>query len=260
MSSSTSPFALNGRVAVITGGNRGIGRSISLGMARAGAAIAVLSRNEEKNSQVLAELEAIGVPAIALRLDVTERDTLAGAIAAVEGALGRIDILVNNAGVATVTGGILNESPEVWDTTLATHLDATFLLSKLVAASMATRKRGKIINLASMYSYFGAGMFPSYGAAKGAIVQLTKAMAVELAPHHIQVNAIAPGWIATEMTAIAREHPDYVEFNKMILARPPAARWGEADEMAGAAVFLASAAADFITGVTLPIDGGYSIC
>jgi len=260
MSSSTSPFALNGRVAVITGGNRGIGRSISLGMARAGAAIAVLSRNEEKNSQVLAELEAIGVPAIALRLDVTERDTLAGAIAAVEGALGRIDILVNNAGVATVTGGILNESPEVWDTTLATHLDATFLLSKLVAASMATRKRGKIINLASMYSYFGAGMFPSYGAAKGAIVQLTKAMAVELAPHHIQVNAIAPGWIATEMTAIAREHPDYVEFNKMILARTPAARWGEPDEMAGAAVFLASAAADFITGVTLPIDGGYSIC
>lgn len=260
MSSSTSPFALNGRVAVITGGNRGIGRSIALGMARAGAAIAVLSRNEEKNSQVLAELEAIGVPAIALRLDVTERDTLAGAIAAVEGALGGIDILVNNAGVATVTGGILSESPEVWDTTLATHLDATFLLSKLVAASMVTRKRGKIINLASMYSYFGAGMFPSYGAAKGAIVQLTKAMAVELAPHHIQVNAIAPGWIATEMTAIAREHPDYVEFNKMILARTPAARWGEADEMAGAAVFLASAAADFITGVTLPIDGGYSIC
>lgn len=259
MSSTSSLFELNGRVAIITGGNRGIGRSIALGMARAGAAIAVLSRNEEKNSQVLAELKAIGIPAIALRLDVTERETLSGAIAAVEGALGGIDILVNNAGVATVTGGILNESPEVWDITLATHLDATFLLSKLVAASMVRRKRGKIINLASMYSYFGAGMFPSYGAAKGAIVQLTKAMAVELAPHNIQVNAIAPGWIATEMTAIAREHPDYAEFNRMILARTPAARWGEPDEMAGAAVFLASAAADFITGVTLPVDGGYSI-
>jgi 2-deoxy-D-gluconate 3-dehydrogenase len=174
--------------------------------------------------------------------------------------LGGIDILVNNAGVATVTGGILNESPEVWDTTLATHLDATFLLSKYAATSMVKRKRGKIINLASMYSYFGAGLFPSYGAAKGAIVQLTKAMAVELAPHHIQVNAIAPGWIATEMTALAREHPDYAEFNRMILARTPAGRWGEADEIAGAAVFLASAAADFITGVTLPVDGGYSIC
>jgi len=255
-----SETATTGRSVLITGGNRGIGRSIALGMARAGAAIAVLSRNEEKNSQVLAELKAIGGPAFALHVDVTERETLAGAMATVEGALGGIDILVNNAGVAAVTGGILNESPEVWDTTLATHLDATFLLSKLAAASMVRRKRGKIINLASMYSYFGAGMLPSYGAAKGAIVQLTKAMAVELAPHHIQVNAIAPGWIATEMTAIARENPDFAEFNRMILARTPAARWGEADEMAGAAVFLASAAADFITGVTLPVDGGYSIC
>ena len=260
MSSTSSPFALSGRVAVITGGNRGIGRSIALGMARAGAAIAVLSRNEEKNSQVLAELKAIGGPAMALHLDVTERETLSGAMATVEGELGGIDILVNNAGVGVVTGGILNESPEVWDTTLATHLDATFLLSKLAAASMVKRKRGKIINLASMYSYFGAGMLPSYGAAKGAIVQLTKAMAVELAPHHIQVNALAPGWIATEMTAMARENPDFAEFNRMILARTPAARWGEADEVAGAAVFLASAAADFITGVTLPVDGGYSIC
>jgi 2-deoxy-D-gluconate 3-dehydrogenase len=260
MSSTSSPFTLSGRVAVITGGNRGIGRSIALGMARAGAAIAVLSRNEEKNSQVLAELKAIGGPAMALHLDVTARDTLSGAMATVEGELGGIDILVNNAGVGVVTGGILNESPEVWDTTLATHLDATFLLSKLAAASMVKRNRGKIINLASMYSYFGAGMLPSYGAAKGAIVQLTKAMAVELAPHHIQVNALAPGWIATEMTAIARENPDFAEFNRMILARTPAARWGEADELAGAAVFLASAAADFITGVTLPVDGGYSIC
>ena len=198
MSNTTSFFGLGGRVAVITGGNRGIGRSIALGMASAGAAVAVLSRNDEKNGQVLAELKVIGVPALALHLDVTERETLSGAIAAVEGALGGIDILVNNAGVATVTGGILNESPEVWDTTLATHLDATFLLSKYAAASMVRRKRGKIINLASMYSYFGAGMFPSYGAAKGAIVQLTKAMAVELAPHHIQVNAIAPGWIEDE--------------------------------------------------------------
>jgi 2-deoxy-D-gluconate 3-dehydrogenase len=255
-----SPFDLSGRVAVITGGNRGIGRSIALGMARAGAAVAVLARNDEKNGQVLAELKALGVPAMALPLDVTARERLSGAIDAVEATLGAIDILVNNAGVATVTGGILSESPEVWDATLATHLDATFLLSKYAAASMVKRKQGKIINLASMYSYFGAGLLPSYGAAKGGIVQLTKAMAVELAPHHIQVNAIAPGWIATEMTAMAREHPDYVEFNRMILARTPAARWGEADEVSGAAVFLASAAAGFITGVTLPVDGGYSIC
>ena len=260
MPGTTLPFDLSGRVAVVTGGNRGIGRSIALGMARAGAAVAVLARNEEKNNQVAAEAEALGVPAMALHLDVTARETLSGAIDAVEAALGGIDILVNNAGVATLTGGILNESPEVWDTTIATHLDATFLLSKYAAASMAKRKRGKIINLASMYSYFGAAMLPSYGAAKGGIVQLTKAMAVELAPHNVQVNAIAPGWIATEMTALARENPDFAEFNRMILARTPAARWGEADEISGAAVFLASAAADFITGVTLPVDGGYSIC
>jgi len=260
MPSMSSPFGLDGKIAVITGGNRGIGRSIALAMARAGAAVAILSRNGDKNSQVLAELKALGCPAIAIRLDVTERELLSGAIATVERELGDIDILVNNAGVATVTGGILNESPEVWDATLATHLDATFLLSKIAAASMVRRKGGKIINLASMYSYFGAGMLPSYGAAKGGVVQLTKAMAVELAPHRIQVNAIAPGWIATEMTAMARENPDFSEFNKMILARTPAARWGDADEVAGAAVFLASAGADFITGVTLPVDGGYSIC
>lgn len=260
MPTTSSPFDLAGRVAVITGGNRGIGRSIALGMARAGAAVAILARNEEKNSQVLAEARTFGVPTMALHLDVTERESLSGAIDAVQTALGGIDILVNNAGVGTVTGGILNESPEVWDMTLATHLNATFLLSKYAATSMVKRKRGKIINLASMYSYFGAGLLPSYGAAKGAIVQLTKSMAVELAPHNIQVNAIAPGWIATEMTAPVREIPDFAEFNRMILARTPAARWGEADETAGAAVFLASAAADFITGATLPVDGGYSIC
>jgi NAD(P)-dependent dehydrogenase (short-subunit alcohol dehydrogenase family) len=110
-----------------------------------------------------------------------------------------------------------------------------------------------------MYSYFGAGALPSYSAAKGAIVQLTKSMAIELAAHNIQVNAIAPGWIATEMTAMVRDVPEWSDFNRMIIARTPAARWGEADEVAGAAVFLASSAADFITGTTLPVDGGYSI-
>jgi 2-deoxy-D-gluconate 3-dehydrogenase len=259
MSSTSSPFALNGRVAVVTGGNRGIGRSIALGMARAGAAIAILARDEEKNSQVLAELQAIGVPAMASHLDVTNRSALADAMAKVEREIGGVDVLVNNAGVVVVSGGILNESEADWDTVMATHLHASFLLSKLASASMVKRKGGKIINLASMYSFFGSGMIPSYSAAKGAIVQLTKSMAIELAAHNIQVNAIAPGWIATEMTAIARDDPDWSEFNKMILTRTPAARWGEADEIAGAAVFLASSAADFITGTTLPVDGGYSV-
>jgi len=259
MTQTPSPFDLSGRVAVVTGGNGGIGRAIALGMARAGAAVGVLARNEDRNHRVLAELKAIGVPAVALPLDVTKRAAHADALAEVERALGGIDILVNNAGVGTVSGGVLHESTETWDTTIETHLNATFLLSKLAATSMVTRKRGKIINLASMYSYFGSGVIPSYSAAKGAIVQLTKSMAIELAPYNIQVNAIAPGWIATEMTAMLRDNPDFADFNRMILARTPAARWGESDETAGAAVFLASPAADFITGVTLPVDGGYSI-
>jgi 2-deoxy-D-gluconate 3-dehydrogenase len=256
---STSPFDLNGQVAIVTGGNGGIGRAIALGMARAGAAVAVLARNDEKNRRVSAELHDIGVRAMALQLDVTQRAKLEPAMAEVERAMGSIDILVNNAGVATVSGGVLQETPETWDTTLETHLNASFLLSQLAARSMAKRKRGKIINIASMYSYFGSGLAPSYSAAKGAIVQLTKSMAIELAPHNIQVNAIAPGWIATDMNAIARENPDWADFNNMILARTPAHRWGQPDETAGAAVFLASSAADFVTGVTLPVDGGYSI-
>jgi 2-dehydro-3-deoxy-D-gluconate 5-dehydrogenase len=252
-------FDLTDRVAVVTGGNGGIGRSIALGMARAGAAVAVLGRNAEKNSSVLSELTAIGVPSVALHLDVTERETLAPAMAEIERALGEVDILVNNAGAVVISGGVLRESEEDWDTTIATHLNATYLLSKLAAASMAKRQRGTIINLASMYSYFGSGIAPSYSAAKGAIVQLTKSLAIELAPHNIQVNAIAPGWVATDMTTAARQNADWADFNRMIVARTPAHRWGEPDEMAGAAVFLASAAADFITGVTLPVDGGYSI-
>ena len=197
--------------------------------------------------------------AMAVALDVTKRDTLAPAIAEVEATLGPIDILINNAGNTDISGGVLSQSEAGWDRTLAIHLDATFLLSKLAATSMVTRKRGKIINLASVYATFGAAMLPAYGAAKGAIVQLTKAMAVELAPHGIQVNAIAPGWIATEMTAIARDDPDWKGFNDLLMTRTPAGRWGEADECAGAAVFLASPAADFVTGIVLPVDGGYSV-
>ena len=177
----------------------------------------------------------------------------------VEAALGGIDILVNNAGIARPSGGVLLEPEEDWDAVIETNLNACFLMAKLVASSMVKRSRGKIINIASMYSYFGSGLIPSYSAAKGAIVQLTKSLAIELAQHNIQVNAIAPGWVSTEMTAIVRDDPNFASFNQMILDRTPAGRWGESDEMAGAAVFLASAAADFVTGATLPVDGGYSI-
>jgi 2-deoxy-D-gluconate 3-dehydrogenase len=256
MTGNDSLFDLTGRVAAVTGGNRGIGRAMALGLARAGASVAVLARNAEQNQAVLAELNAIGKPALVLSLDVTDRTALAKALADVERSLGGIDILINNAGIAVLTGGVLHETAEVWDKTLETHLNATFLLSQLVAKSMVKRKSGgKIINLASMYSIFGSARVPSYSAAKGAIVQFTKSLAIELAPYNIQVNAIAPGWIETDMTAAVRSSP----MNDEIIARTPAKRFGKPDEVIGATVFLSSRASDFVTGVNLPVDGGYSV-
>jgi 2-deoxy-D-gluconate 3-dehydrogenase len=251
-------FDLGGRVALVTGGNRGIGRGIALGFAQAGAAVAIFGRNLEKNAEVLAELKAAGARALALAVDITDRTALEPAFRRVEAELGPVDILVNNAGIANVSGGILQETAESWDAVIETQLNAVFLLSKLAAASMAARKRGKIINIGSIYSYFGAGLIPSYSTAKGAIVQLTKSMAIELAPHGIQVNAIAPGWIETDMTAVIRTEA-LKAMHDEILLRTPAARWGRAEEMAGPAIFLASSAADFVTGEMLRVDGGYAI-
>ncbi len=251
-------FDLAGRVALVTGGNGGIGRGIALGFAQAGAAVAVFGRNTAKNAEVLAALKGAGARAMALAVDVTDRTALEPAFRQVEAELGPVDILVNNAGIANLSGGILQETAESWDNVIETQLNAVFLLSKLAAASMAGRKRGKIINLGSMYSYFGAGPIPSYSAAKGAIVQLTKSMAIELAPHGIQVNAIAPGWIETDMTAAVRTEA-LKAMNDEILARTPAGRWGQPEEMAGTAIFLASSASDFVTGETIRVDGGYAI-
>ncbi len=248
-------FDLAGRVALVTGGNGGIGRGIAIGLAEAGAAVAVIGRNEDKNQRVLGELKGMGASAMAVKLDVTDRVALGRALEQVESALGGIDVLVNNAGIVSLSGGVLNERPEDWDNVIETQLNAVFLLSKLAAKSMVSRKRGKIINIGSMYSYFGSGLIPSYSAAKGAIVQLTKSMAIELAPHNIQVNAIAPGWIETDMTAPVHTMP----LNDEILARTPAGRWGQPEEIAGTAVFLASRASDFVTGETIRVDGGYAI-
>lgn len=251
-------FDLNGRVAVVTGGNGGIGRSLALGYAAAGASVAIIGRNEEKNQRVFDELRAIGNPALALRVDISQRGELAPAMQEIEGALGPVDILVNNAGIASLSGGILQESAEDWDAVIETQLNAVFLLSKIAAGSMAERKGGKIINIGSMYSYFGSSLLPSYAAAKGAIVQLTKSMAIELAPHNIQVNAIAPGFIETDMTAPVRTE-ELKEMNDEIMARTPAGRWGRPEELIGTAIFLASQASDFVTGTLIRVDGGYAI-
>jgi|SRR5665213_2142432 len=249
-------FGLKGNVALITGGNGGIGRGIAIGLAEAGASIAIFGRNEEKNKNTLAELKAIGVPAMALQVDVTERSSLEPAVEKVEKELGKITILVNNAGIVSLSGGILNEKEEDWDNVIETQLNAVFLLSKLVAKSMVESKRGKIINIGSMYSFFGSGIIPSYSTAKGAVIQLTKSMAIELAAYNIQVNAIAPGWIETDMTAVVKTMS--AMYDEIIL-RTPAGRMGLPEEIAGTAIFLASKASDFVTGETVRVDGGFAI-
>jgi 2-deoxy-D-gluconate 3-dehydrogenase len=243
----TGLFDLTGQVAVVTGGNGGLGRGIALGLAEAGATIAVLGRNEEKSRAVLSELKALGIRSIAVTIDLTKRDEFEPAFQKVENELGSVDILVNNAGNVSLSGGVMNETPEAWDSVLATQLNAVFLLSRIAAKGMLSRKKGKIINIGSMYSFFGSGLIPSYSAAKGAIIQLTKSMAIEFAPNNIQVNAIAPGWFKTDMTAPVHAMP----LNDEILLRTPAGRWGQPEELAGTAVFLASRASDFVTGTTV---------
>ena len=249
-------FDLTGSVAIITGGNGGLGKNIAIGLAAAGASVAIFGRNEDKNKKTLSELKQIQKNSIALKVDISNTTELEPAIKKVEKELGKITILVNNAGIINVSGGILNETKEDWDTVINTQLNAVFLLSKLVAKSMTQNKKGKIINIGSMYSFFGSGRVPSYSAAKGAIIQLTKSMAIEMAPYNVQVNAIAPGWFETDMTKGARSNKDLYD---EILLRTPAGRFGNPEEIAGTAVFLSSKASDFVTGETIRVDGGYAI-
>jgi 2-deoxy-D-gluconate 3-dehydrogenase len=247
-------FDLSGKVAVVTGGNGGIGRGIALGLAEAGASIAILARNPEKTRAVIDEIKKHDVQTLAATLDVTKRETLRPAIEEVERALGPIDILVNNAGISIQRTSLKLEA-DSWDRVIETNLSSVFLISQIAAQSMVKRKRGKIINIASEYARFGSAAVPSYAAAKGGVVQLTKSMAIELGRHNIQVNAIVPGWIWTDMTSMVKGTPFYDE----IITRTPAGRFGDAEEMAGTAIFLASDASNFVTGAIVYADGGFAI-
>src|SRR6202171_5875058 len=235
---SAKMFDLSGKVAVVTGGNGGIGRGIALGLAEAGASVAIAARNEERDRATLAELEALGRPAMALKLDVSQRKLLKPALDEVERKLGPVDILVNNDAFA-ILKGLLEHGEDDWDSVMETNLTSCFLLSKFVAASMIARKAGKIINVASVGGYKGTPIYPSYGVSKGGLLQLTRCLAIELAPHNIQINSLAPGWTTTDMTDWIRNDPKYAAGKDEMITRTPACRFAEPSEMAGAAVFLA---------------------
>jgi 2-dehydro-3-deoxy-D-gluconate 5-dehydrogenase len=252
-------FDLTGKVAVVTGGNTGIGKAIALGLAEAGASVAILARNEPRNAEVLKELQRIGRPAAALRLDLSDRQALKPTLEDAERQLGPVHILVNNAAFA-VLKGLLDHTEEDWDSVLETDLTACFLMSKYAAQAMIKHGRGgKIINVASIGGFKGTPVYPSYGVSKGGLLQLTRCLAIELAPHRIQVNSLAPGWTTTEMTTWIRTETKYAELFKEMVTRTPAGRFAEPNEMAGAAVFLASVASDFMTGADLIVDGGFFI-
>ena len=249
-------FDLTGRVALVTGGNGGIGLGMARGLAKAGASLVIAARNPVKNVAAVAELTALGAPCQAIEVDVAEEAACRALPEQAKAAFGRLDILVNNAGIAR--GGLPQSiSLDDWNAVLQTNLTAVMLLSQAAYPLLKAQGGGKIINIGSMYSVFGGPFQPAYAASKGAVVQLTKSLAAAWARSNIQVNAILPGWITTEMTDDARvSRPG---FSDNIVGRTPAGRWGETGDFEGAAVFLASEASDFVTGATLAVDGGFSI-
>lgn len=249
-------FDLSGRVAIVTGGNGGIGLGMARGLARAGATVVVAARDVAKGAATVRELEALGAAARFCPMDVTDEASVNAMVEEAAAAFGRIDILVNNAGVS-IRRQPQEYSLAEWQHVVGTNLTGAFLCARAVYPHLQGAGGGKIINIGSMMSLFGAGFSAPYAATKGGIVQLTRSLAIAWAPDHIQVNAVLPGWIDTELTrSTRREIPG---FHDRILARTPAARWGNIDDLAGVAVFLASAASDFITGAAVPVDGGYSI-
>jgi 2-dehydro-3-deoxy-D-gluconate 5-dehydrogenase len=252
----TRLFDLGGRVAIVTGGNGGIGLGLARGLADAGANIAVVGRNETKSKAAVNDLAARGVKAASVVADVTDKEAVARMVESVTAEFGRIDILINNAGI-NVRKPPHALSIEEWESVIDTNLTSAFLCSKAVYPAMKAARGGKIINIGSMMSIFGASFTPAYAASKGGIVQFTRACACAWASDNIQANAILPGWIDTDLTERARA--EVSGLNERVLARTPAARWGTIDDFAGIAVFLSSAASDFVTGAAIPVDGGFSV-
>lgn len=248
-------FDLSGRVALVTGAHRGLGFAIARGLGSAGATVIVNGRNADALATATSALASEGHAAHSALFDVTDTDAVHEGVAAVAKRIGAIDILVNNAGIQR-RHALVDFPKREWDEIIATNLTAPYIVAKAVMPAMIENRRGKVIHIASLLSEFARPGVVPYTAAKGGIRQLTRGMAVELAPHNIQVNAIAPGYFATEMNRALLDNPT---FDAWVKQRTPAGRWGEPSEIAGLAVFLASSAADYITGQMIMIDGGMSI-
>ena len=249
-------FSLKQKVAIVTGGNGGIGNGIARGFASMGADIVIVARNSQKTETAANEIrQAFGVRCLGLLCDVTDEAAVKQMAGKVQQELGCIDILVNNAGI-NIRKLPQDYGASEWDQVLAGNLRSAFLCSKSVYPAMKAGGSGKIINIGSMTSIFGGAKLAPYSASKGGIVQMTRSLACAWAEENIQVNAILPGFINTELTQQARK--DIPGLNETVIGRTPTRRWGEPRDLQGAAIFLAGPASDFVTGVALPVDGGYS--
>ena len=246
---------LKGRVAVVTGGNGGIGLGMARGLAGAGAAVVIAGRNAEKSRRAVAELTGLGAEAAAIECDVAEEAAVEALVRGAVDRFGRLDVLVNNAGM-NIRKPVQDLTLAEWRRVLDTNLTSAFLACRAAYPVMKRNGGGKIINIGSMMSLFGASFAAPYGASKGGVVQLTRSLSAAWAKDNIQVNAVLPGWIDTALTRRARE--EVAGLHERVLARTPAGRWGRPEDLGGVAVFLASAASDFVTGTAIPVDGGYS--
>ncbi len=248
-------FDLSGRVAAITGGNGGIGLGMAKGLAEAGASIAIAARDAAKAGKAIAELERLGARAAFVPFDAGKQDACRAMIETVGREFGRLDILVNNAGIS-IRKRPEEYTEEEWQSVLDINLNSAFWCAQAAYPGMRERGGGKIINIGSMMSIFAAPYSAPYAASKGGLLQATRALAVAWAKDNIQVNAVLPGWIDTELTRTARRQVP--ELNERVLARTPAGRWGAPEDFAGIAVFLGGPASDFVTGAGIVVDGGYS--
>ena len=248
-------FDLHGKVAIVTGGNGGIGLGIAQGLAQAGANIAVAARNAQKTDTAVEQLSGFGVRAIGLQTDVTDADQVKQMVDHTVEALGGVDILIANAGMS-IRKRPETYSIEEWTTVITTNLTGVFACCHAVFPQMKARGGGKIVTIGSMTSIFGLDMAVPYASTKGGVVQMTKSLASAWAADNIQVNCILPGWISTELTVGARKA--LPRLHDSVIDRTPMKRWGTPEDMAGTALFLCSRASDFVTGAAIPVDGGFS--